>query len=493
MIPHRPPSVLSVTLFSRVFLLCAVLTACSKGAHETDTKLASGSESDSTACGADSVALVSTPQTSAWHWRDRNGRVHNRAALDSVLARHYQWLESEGKLGRRADLAGAYLYGANLVRARLKGANLRGAILSRARLDAADLSGADLGLSNLEQAVMYGANLPSAQLPRATVRSADLRSAFLELANLSQADLRHANLCGATLANATLGGALLWGADLRDANLIFARLRGPVDPPGEAGIVRQDPSVAQFFQARVDGMDFEPADVPDVRSMASVSGLGRITYNRNPDALIQLKNGFRDGGFRRQERDLAYVLMNEQTRRITESRERQSLSWLGSLGSYFNVGIRLIFLKAPIDYGRALTRPLYLIAALWLVGSFLYYLLAHRPASPTLFVVEKRGEKEVRTPVWVFISSKTGKWKSRLMRELKLLAYTSLFSLMTTFNCGFKELDFGRWIRNALPADLNLQATGAIRSVAGVQALASLYLLALWVLNYFGRPFDNFF
>ena len=33
-------------------------------------------------------------------------------------------------------------------------------------------------------------------------------------------------------------------------------------------------------------------------------------------------------------------------------------------------------------------------------------------------------------------------------------------------------------------------ATGWPRSVAGLQSLLSIYLLALWVLTYFGRPFD---
>jgi hypothetical protein len=35
-----------------------------------------------------------------------------------------------------------------------------------------------------------------------------------------------------------------------------------------------------------------------------------------------------------------------------------------------------------------------------------------------------------------------------------------------------------------------LVATGWVRSVAGVQSLISVYLLALWALSYFGRPFE---
>jgi hypothetical protein len=35
-----------------------------------------------------------------------------------------------------------------------------------------------------------------------------------------------------------------------------------------------------------------------------------------------------------------------------------------------------------------------------------------------------------------------------------------------------------------------LRATGWVRFFAGLQSLLSVYLLALWVLTYFGRPFE---
>jgi hypothetical protein len=38
--------------------------------------------------------------------------------------------------------------------------------------------------------------------------------------------------------------------------------------------------------------------------------------------------------------------------------------------------------------------------------------------------------------------------------------------------------------------EYTLRATGWIRTVAGIQSLLSVYLLALWVLTYFGRPFE---
>jgi hypothetical protein len=73
----------------------------------------------------------------------------------------------------------------------------------------------------------------------------------------------------------------------------------------------------------------------------------------------------------------------------------------------------------------------------------------------------------------------------------KAAAYALLFSLMSTFNYGFRELDLGRWLRNLLPEGLALGARGWARALSGVQAIASLYLVVLFLVTYFGRPFDN--
>ena len=63
--------------------------------------------------------------------------------LQSILDLHRKWLYGkEG--GKRADLSGAYLSGADLRRADLRRAYLSGAYLRRADLSGADLSGAYL-------------------------------------------------------------------------------------------------------------------------------------------------------------------------------------------------------------------------------------------------------------------------------------------------------------------------------------------------------------
>jgi hypothetical protein len=54
----------------------------------------------------------------------------------------------------------------------------------------------------------------------------------------------------------------------------------------------------------------------------------------------------------------------------------------------------------------------------------------------------------------------------------------------------WRDLNVGKWIARLQPREYSLRATGWVRFVSGLQSLISVYLIALWVLTYFGRPFD---
>ena len=87
--------------------------------------------------------------------------------LNEIIAEHVKWVEGHG--GKRADLEGANLVGANLY-----GTDLRGANLCHANLYDADLRGA-----NLCHAYLCGADLRHANLHNANLRYANLEGAIL--------------------------------------------------------------------------------------------------------------------------------------------------------------------------------------------------------------------------------------------------------------------------------------------------------------------------
>jgi len=142
--------------------------------------------------------------------------------------------QAAGYDGRPIDLTGANLAGADLTSALLVRVDFTGTDLAHSNLYGADLSGARLVRANLTGAALSGARLTNADLTHARLTGADLYGADLSGADLSgadltdarltDADLTHARLSGARLADARLTRAGLSGADLTGADLTHARL-----------------------------------------------------------------------------------------------------------------------------------------------------------------------------------------------------------------------------------------------------------------------------
>jgi len=93
-------------------------------------------------------------------------------ALDDKLASHREWVESHGRAGQRADLAGAELEAVDLISVNLRLADLHGANLRAADLLLADLRDACLVRADLEESCLVGANLEGANLEGATLETA---------------------------------------------------------------------------------------------------------------------------------------------------------------------------------------------------------------------------------------------------------------------------------------------------------------------------------
>ena len=73
-------------------------------------------------------------------------------------------------------------------------------------------------------------------------------------------------------------------------------------------------------------------------------------------------------------------------------------------------------------------------------------------------------------------------------RGLATLGWSAYFSLLAAFQIGFRE--FSTWLTRTQPRNFALEATGWVRTLSGLQSLLSVYLLAMWLLTYFGRPFQ---
>ena len=135
-------------------------------------------------------------------------RAVSQEELKQILEAHRQWLESDGKEGKQADLSGANLKRANLWEANLQEADLGGANLQEVFLTKANLQKANLWEANLQEADLGGADLQKAYLPRANLQGANLGDTNLKDADLTGADLQGADLTEVKgLSEATLQNA----------------------------------------------------------------------------------------------------------------------------------------------------------------------------------------------------------------------------------------------------------------------------------------------
>lgn len=224
----------------------------------------------------------------------------------------------------------------------------------------------------------------SAFLDDADLSGAELFDADLSYAGLSHANLSHSNLSYARLPSAFLREADLTGADLRDADLDGSYL-------GEA-----DLSKVQLRHADLARSIFEPKSLPELRGIASARNLELLTYKDNPDALVQLRKQFEDGGFREQERKITYALKRREAELAWEgckSRKTgdktRAIIWssdsnLANCGSFV---LNRVFFDSTCQYGMSPGRPLSLGVLLWLLCSVLYFVCIHAPGKTGLYRV----------------------------------------------------------------------------------------------------------
>ena len=387
----------------------------------------------------------------------------------------------------RANLRGANLGEAKLEGAGLNGAKLEGANLGGANLQGAKLSGAKLGGANLGEAKLEGADLQGAKLERANLFRANLEGADLEMANLEGADLYEAKVEGAKLIRANLEGANLNRANLEGADLSLASLKRAILHQ----TVLKD---AKLFKADLLKALYQPATAPAQGYLSRLSGISSVWFCPGEGSgLVQLRNTLKVGGLRDLEREATYALervrthhdlegwdpKNDDKSPCDEQKRDRMVAIEGAL--------RLIFFELTTEYGLRPGRAIFLLIGLIGIGALIY-----------IFPIARRrpGDQKRLSGIFRVWSqeriAKVGQDEPEPLHAtgIAVLLYALYFSLLTAFHFGWRDLNVGSWIARIQQREYVLRATGWVRVVSGVQSLISVYLIAMWVLTYFGRPFQ---
>ncbi len=239
---------------------------------------------------------------------------------------------------------------------------------------------------------------------------------------------------------------------------------------------------ANLWGAYLEGVLYEAklGALPDIVSLKSAEHLETMRFEESPHALEELRQAFKQAGMRQQEREITYAI----------KRSEQQNAWKD--GNYIESLFNFIVFDLPVGYGLYPVRALWILAALILVFALFYGWAIKMPSqSHSIYRLWPEGRIEVaENGAEVANDAKTEQLDARGWR---VVTYALYFSLLSAFHIGWRELNVGNWITRLQRHPYTLQATGWIRTVSGLQSLISVYLLAMWVLTYFGRGLLNKF
>jgi hypothetical protein len=290
------------------------------------------------------------------------------------------------------------------------------------------------GLENQENEFAYGVwpcvncslALPCYPTSK-TGGQADLSYPMLQCADLEGTNFRDAILSPVILDHATLKGADLSNSDLTGAVLTGAYLEN----------------------TSLSGVVFEPRGLPPPEYIAAARHLELMTYESNPGPLTQLRKQFQDAGYREQERAITYAI-NRRPAALESPIERR---------------FKRVAFDVTCQYGFTPGRPLRVV--LWAVAG-LRNRVRRLHAPPRQFR-HLSGRHEVLAQQ-VDLPRNTDS-AARVSRR-QMVAGSVAVATKGAASPPRRGL-FQRWAR----------------TVSGFQPLLSVYLIALWVLTYFGRPF----
>lgn len=285
------------------------------------------------------------------------------------------------------------------------------------------------------------------------LRGADLRGQLTARLPVASFDDSKITVVGERAKPLNLGRLVLTGADLSRSDLSSVILEN-------SDLRGTNLNGTALGEAKVAGAIFEPTQLPATIDIATAEGLDRLTWWTDPRPLFSLRKSLRDDGF------------NDAARKITAAIHRHEQGW----------GERLAF-DWTCEWGANALRPIQLAVGFSIVCSLIYWGAMYFPTRQSGLFIVATGQR---------ISTAKGKERTRRLgvRPRPSFRTAILFSLMSTCNIGFKEFNFGRWIRLLQPREYDIRARGWLRTLSGLQALVGLALLALSILSYFGHPFD---
>lgn len=235
---------------------------------------------------------------------------------------------------------------------------------------------------------------------------------------------------------------------------------------------------------------YAPTSEPPDAYVAGIKGIATVRIPAGREiGLVQLRKLLQDAGLRDLEREATCRI--ERHRTSAKLNARGLSSGLSRLEGAF----RWVAFDFTTAYGLHPGRALWLLLALWFTCALFYLSSINGPAPREVGGIYRVSVKDAidespssdpihpRLIDGIRAERVQGTWPE----TARTAAY---FSILSATNLGFQQFTLGDWIHRVARQDAVLQAVGLPHIVSGIQTVLGLFLLAVWVLTYFGRPFQ---
>jgi uncharacterized protein YjbI with pentapeptide repeats len=366
---------------------------------------------------------------------------------------------------------------------------------------------------------LHAANLRSTNFSGSDAENVKLLWTLLEKSSFDESNLKNANFNGAKLNNASLKGANLVGANLYQTELDGANLSNAV-----FGCLDNDPTkctdiTGASFHGPSCIYNHDEKDIDcDVKNLVytnlkGAKNIKSLVYDYSshlnfPTSLIPLRKHLRDSGFEKEAREITYIIQNGLDQEVLVDSHNKNISEL--IETYF----RKLAFSYTVEYGVSPGNALIILLYILFCFSVIYMLLLLLQVRYNFSFV---GQILLFSPKEV-IPGRVGRhdYEDGMFRSENLLRVVNIqidslppygpdstlpakyyiyickhafwFSLLSSFHFGWRDLNVGSWLARLQSKNFTYRPTDLFRILSGVQSLICIYLVAIFVLSYFGLP-----
>ena len=295
--------------------------------------------------------------------------------------------------------------------------------------------------------------------------------------------------------------------DFRNSNLTSVDFRG-------AYIDR-----ANFYRAIVDGAMFGYATIVNSiyspkltvspsKDIEGIRGIEKLSFREEHiGGLVLLRKMFRELGDRDLERRATYAIEKTRVRHYFVTCSRPGFRFWTCVHGMF----RWAFFELPVGWGFQWWNALFAWLSIYGLMAIVYGFVIWRQSGrcgalccSRIFRVHSkehlsRLNRRAVTPcpgvaecpvIGIADGSSIAPLRPLKRHRVGPWALGLYFSLLSGVHIGWRYVRVGSWIARIHPREFELRSYGYVRVLSGIQSLISIYLLTIWAVTYFGRPFD---